>query len=122
MILGIGIDICPVNRIQQILERQGDAFENRVYTRTEREYAKGAARFDRLAARWAAREAAIKALNAPKGLGWHDISVENSQTGAPSLLFKGVALSLAEKLGVNNIMLSMTHAGGLAVAVVILEG
>ena len=122
MIIGVGIDICPIDRIREILERQGVAFEERVYTPAERAYAQGAARYDRLAARWAAKEAAIKALNAPSGIGWHDISVSNSETGAPSLILDGIARDHADKLGVNNIMLSMTHAGGQAVAVVIMEG
>lgn len=122
MIIGVGIDICPVDRIGQILQRQGDAFEKRVYTQTERDYAKGAARNDRLSARWAAKEAAIKALNMPAGFGWHDISVKNAPSGAPSLILTGAAKSHADQLGVKNILLSMSHAGGQAVAVVILEG
>lgn len=122
MILGLGIDICPIDRIAQIIARQGEAFEHRVYTPTERQYAQGAAKNDRLAARWAAKEAAIKALGAPEGIGWHNIAVENAPSGAPSLILSGIAKQHANALGVKNSILSMSHAGGQAVAVVILEG
>ena len=56
-----------------------------MYTKTEREYATGKIKHDRLAARWAAKEAAIKALGAPQGLNWQDIAIENTDTGAPTL-------------------------------------
>jgi len=122
MILGVGIDICPVDRITGIIERQGAAFEDKVFTETERDYARGKARGDRLAARWAAKEAGIKALGAPSGLKWHDLEVRNRDDGAPELIMSGAAVERARELGVVNVLLTMSHAGGMAVAVVILEG
>mgnify|MGYP001427477721 CR=1 FL=1 len=122
MILGLGIDLCPVDRIRDVIERQGDAFLSRVYTPAERDYATGAMRFDRLAARWAAKEAAIKALGGVSGIDWHDLCVVNADSGAPSLVLAGGAAARARQMGVTNILLSLSHAGGQAVAVVILEG
>lgn len=122
MILGIGIDICPVERIEGIVERQGETFEKRVFTETERNYAQGAVKGERLSARWAAKEAAIKALGAPAGLKWYDLEVVNAPNGAPSLKMAGQAKHTADKMGVKNVLLTISHAGGMAVAVVILEG
>ena len=125
MILGIGIDICPVNRIADVIERQGDAFVNRVYTKTEIAYCQKAVKSvkeERLAARWAAKEAAIKALGAPLKITWHELEVVNSADGAPSLILGKAARQHADSMGVKNILLSISHAGGTAVAVVIAEG
>jgi holo-[acyl-carrier protein] synthase len=122
VIIGVGIDICPVDRIEGIISRQGDGFTRKVYTPLEIAYSKGAAKGERLSARWAAKEAAIKALGAPTGVNWHDISVENRPDGAPLLILQGAAKEAADRLGVKNTLLTMSHAGGMAVAVVILEG
>ncbi len=122
MIVGLGIDVCPVERIAGIFERHGDAFARRVFTDVERAHAgDGVVRDERLAARWAAKEAAIKALAAPTGLKWHDLAVVNDEAGAPSLVLSGAAGEHARKLGVRRILLSLSHAGGIAVAVVVLE-
>lgn len=123
MILGIGIDVCPVERIGGILERHGDLFADRVFTAGERAHAgDGRARDERLAARWAAKEASIKALGAPDGLRWHDMEVVNDESGAAAMRFGGPAEQRASELGVERVWLSISHAGGVAVAVVILEG
>ena len=122
MILGLGVDICPVNRIEEVLERQGVSFEEKVFTDGERRYSVGKAKGDRLAARWAAKEAGIKALGAPEGLHWHDLEVRNREDGAPTLIMRGAAAERAKTLGVTNTLLTLSHAGGMAVAVVILEG
>ncbi|MBN2343373.1 MAG: holo-ACP synthase [Deltaproteobacteria bacterium] len=122
MIIGVGIDICPIDRIGDVLKRHGDAFMNRVYTRSEQDYAEGKIKNDRLAARWAAKEATIKALGAPEGLSWQDIAIENDESGAPRLTLSGAAKTHADTIGVTHTLVSMTHAGGQAVAVVILEG
>jgi holo-[acyl-carrier protein] synthase len=123
VILGVGIDLCPVERIGGIVERHGDLFVDRVFTDGEREHAgDGVVRDERLAARWAAKEAAIKALGAPDGLRWHDMEVVNDESGAASLRLGGRADERARELGVAQIWLSISHAGGMAAAVVILEG
>ncbi|NLN63400.1 MAG: holo-ACP synthase [Myxococcales bacterium] len=122
MILGVGVDICPVQRIEDIVARQGDAFVDKVFTETERRYATGRAQGERLAARWAAKEAAIKALGAPTGMKWHDIWVQNRPDGAPELQLAGAAAARFAQLGAVRTWLTLSHAGGMAVAVVIIEG
>ena len=123
MILGLGVDLCPVDRIERILDRHGGLFTERVFTETEQAYAgQHRTQGERLAARFAAKEAAIKALGAPKGLRWRDMAVSNDESGAPHLNLSGRAKARAEEMGVARTMLSLSHAGGMAVAVVILEG
>ncbi|MDJ0766156.1 MAG: holo-ACP synthase [Myxococcota bacterium] len=123
MILGLGIDVCPIDRIEQVLGRHGDIFSRRVFTDSEQAHAgDGRARAERLAARWAAKEASIKALGGPSGLRWRDMEVVNAPSGAPALLFHGQAAERAQEMGVVRRFLSLSHAGGVAVAVVILEG
>jgi len=123
VILGVGIDVCPVERIGGILERHGDLFTDRVFTAGEKQHAgDGPVRDERLAARWAAKEASIKALGAPDGLRWHDMEVVNDESGAATLKLAGNADDRAKELGVERIWLSISHAGGVSVAVVILEG
>ena len=124
MILGMGIDICPISRIEDVIDRQGELFTKRVFTQKERTHATKGKKVtgERLAARWAAKEAAIKALGAPHGLRWHDMEVANSPDGAPSLILRGAAKEHADRIGVEHVHISLSHAGGVSVAVVILEG
>lgn len=123
MILGIGVDLCPVERMEQILSRRGDLFESRVFTDGELERAgNGVVKCERLAARFAAKEAAIKALGAPDGLKWKDMEVVSDSEGAPSLALHGKAAERASAMGVSRTWISLSHAGGTAVAVVVLEG
>lgn len=124
MILGIGVDLCPVERMERIVDRHGDLFINRVFTPAERTYAgEGVNRAERFAARFAAKEALIKALGgAPSGLRWHDMEVQKASSGAPSMVLKGSAEARAVALGVRKCWLSLTHAGAAAVAMVVLEG
>jgi len=122
VIVGLGIDVCSVARIEGILERHGSIFADRVFTEGELAHAgKGPVKCERLAARWAAKEAAIKALGAPEGLAWHDMEVVNAEDGAPSMRLSGSAASCAAAKRVSNILLSISHAAGVAVAVVVLE-
>jgi holo-[acyl-carrier protein] synthase len=123
VILGLGVDICPVERIEGILRRHGDIFSTRVFTDGERDRAgAGKVTAERLAARFAAKEAAVKALGAPDGLRWRDMEVVTGDDGAPSMRFRGKAKERAEELGVKRVLISLSHAGGMAVAIVILEG
>ncbi len=124
MIVGSGVDLCEVPRVQAAIERHGDRFKKRVFTDREIAYAESKAnRYERYAARFAAKEAGMKALGTGwrGGLGWRDIEVTNLRSGRPTLAFHGVAAQVAEKLGVKNIALSMTHTEEQAMAMVILE-
>ena len=123
MILGTGIDICEVRRIREAMERH-TRFRDRVFTDREIAYAESKAnRYERYAARFAAKEAAMKALGTGwrGGIGWRDIEVTNLQSGRPALTFHGVAAEIAGKLGTHNISLSLTHTAEQAMAFVVLE-
>ncbi len=124
MIVGSGVDLCEVPRMKAALERHGDRFKMRVFTDREIAYAESKANpFERYAARFAAKEAGMKALGTGwrGGLGWRDIEVTNLRSGRPTLSFYGVAAEIAAKLGVKNIALSLTHTVEQAMAIVILE-
>lgn len=123
MIVGTGTDICEVRRIREAMERH-TRFRDRVFTDREIAYAESKAnRYERYAARFAAKEAAMKALGTGwrGGLGWRDLEVTNLRSGRPTLTLHGVAVQLAEKLGARNISLSLTHTAEQALAFVILE-
>ena len=124
VIVGTGIDLAEVARIREALERYGDRFRNRVYTAREIAYVERKAnRFERYAARFAAKEAGMKAI----GTGWrhgvtcHDFEVTNLPSGRPTLAFSGVAAEVAARLRVTNVALSLTHTAELGMAFVILE-
>ncbi|MFW6050535.1 MAG: holo-ACP synthase [Myxococcota bacterium] len=122
MIVGVGLDLCEVARVRRILERRGRDFMDRVLTPDERAYCER--RRDPavpFAGRFAAKEATIKALAAPKGLRWHDMVVEPAEGVPPRLALHGVAEAAATRMGVVRTHLTITHDGGLAAAVVILE-
>lgn len=124
MIVGSGVDLCEVERIRAAIERHGDHFKNRVFTDREIAYAESKAnRFERYAARFAAKEAGMKALGTGwrGGLGWRDLEVTNLGTGRPTLAFHGKAAEIAANLGVRNVALSLTHTAEQAMAMVILE-
>ena len=124
MIVGSGVDLCEVPRLRQAMERHGDRFKRRVYTDREIAYAESKAnRFERYAARFAAKEAGMKALGTGwrGGLGWRDLEVTNLRTGRPTLAFHGKAAEIAERLKVRNVALSLTHTTEQAMAMVILE-
>ena len=124
MIIGTGVDLCEVDRIRAAIERHGRRFVDRIYTEAEIAYAERKAnRHERYAARFAAKEAAMKALGTGMrgGVRWKDFEVANLRSGRPTMKFHGKAAEYAEKLGVKNISLSMTHTGVQAMAMVILE-
>jgi len=106
------------------MERHGERFKNRVFTEREIRYAESKAnRYERFAARFAAKEAGMKALGTGwrGGLGWRDLEVTNLPSGRPTLAFHGKAELIAQKLGVRNAALSLTHTAEQAMAMVILE-
>jgi holo-[acyl-carrier protein] synthase len=124
VILGTGVDLCEVSRIESAIARHGRRFVERVYTEREIAYAEPKAnRYERYAARFAAKEAGMKALGTGwrRGLTWRDLEVTNFASGRPALTFHGKAAEIAERLGVRNVSLSITHTAGQAMAMVILE-
>jgi holo-[acyl-carrier protein] synthase len=124
MIVGLGVDIAEISRIEKAIRRHGDPFLHRLFTPAEIEYCQGYRnRFERFAGRFAAKEAAMKALGTGwrRGVRWLDIEVVRDQAGKPSLRLTGQAGVLAAELGVRNIALTITHAGDTALAEVIFE-
>jgi holo-[acyl-carrier protein] synthase len=124
MIVGTGIDIAEVPRIRQAIERFGDRFLNRIYTEGERRYCDSKAnRVERYAARFAAKEAAMKALGTGwnHGVRWQDCETVRMPGGRPTMAFHGKANEFAAKLGVKNAALSISHTAEQAIAQVILE-
>ncbi len=123
-IVSIGIDIVEVYRIRETIERT-PRFAERVFTPAEREYcdAKGAAAAQSYAARFAAKEAFLKALRTGwRGrVTWHDMEILNDDLGAPAITVTGEARKLLEELGADNVHLSMSHTAEHAVAQIVLE-
>ena len=124
MIVGIGTDLCEVDRIQESVERFGARFLDRIYTANEQAYVERKKnRFERYAARFAAKEAGMKAIGTgwSNGVRWQDFEVTNLPSGRPTLKLHGKAAEWAARLGAQQIHLSLTHTQGMALAVVILE-
>jgi holo-[acyl-carrier protein] synthase len=124
VIIGSGVDLCEVARIQSSFERFGARFIQRIFTPLEIAYCDSKAnRFERYAARFAAKEAGMKALGTGwrRGITWKDFEVANLPSGRPTLRFSGKAAEIAAKLGVTNIALSVTHTSEQALAQVLLE-
>jgi holo-[acyl-carrier protein] synthase len=126
VLLGLGIDVVDIARIRRILEGPPDRarrFVDRCFTTAERDYCHGARDgAARYGARFAAKEAASKALGVPPGVRWVDVEVVKGESGAPSLALHGVAAERAQRIGVRRVLVSLTHDGGIATAVVALEG
>jgi holo-[acyl-carrier protein] synthase len=124
MIVGLGMDVVDVARIERILAGppgRAERFLARCFTAAERAYCEPARdRATRYAARFAAKEAASKALGAPAGISWHDVEVARGE-GAPSLVLRGVAAAAADRAGAARVLVTLTHDAGVAAATVILE-
>jgi holo-[acyl-carrier protein] synthase len=124
MIVGLGMDITEVDRIEAAIRRHGRSFLERVFTPNEIAYCeKHRNRAERFAARFAAKEAAMKALGTgwARGVRWVDIEVMREPTGKPTLRLSGASRTIADGLGVRNIALTITHSGNMALAEVIFE-
>jgi holo-[acyl-carrier protein] synthase len=124
VIVGSGVDLCEVPRMEQAIARHGRRFLERLFTPGEIAYADSKAnRAERYAARFAAKEAGMKALGTGwrGGIAWRDFEVANLPSGRPSLRLHGKAAQIAAELGVHNIALSLTHTRDHALAMVILE-
>jgi len=124
MTIGTGIDIAETQRIEQALERHGERFSRKIFTPSEIAYCE---RFknkaERYAARFAAKEAAFKALGTgwANGIRWLDVEISHQPSGKPELLLSGRARELANQLGVTRAVVSISHANRYVVAQVILE-
>ena len=125
MIIGIGVDIIEITRLEQAIMRHGERFISRVFTPREAAYCETIARrAERYATRFAAKEAARKAIGAATplvALAWHDVEIISSTEGAPQLEFHGRAAELIEQLAVTRAHISLSHSAEQAVAFVILE-
>jgi holo-[acyl-carrier protein] synthase len=126
MIYGIGTDIVEIKRIEDAIANNGDRFLDRIFTKKEQEAAAGRGNQTRFyALRWAAKEAAWKAL-APgyqNGVSWHDLEVTSNEEGKPALVFHGKAASFFEDKtgGRGKTDLSLSDDGGMALAFVVLS-
>jgi holo-[acyl-carrier protein] synthase len=124
MIVGTGIDIAEVPRIAASIARFGERFLHRIFTEGEIRYCDAKAnRVERYAARFAAKEAAMKALGTGwnHGVTWRDVEVSRMPGGRPTITFHGKAAEFAAKLGAKHVALSLTHTAEHAIAQVILE-
>jgi holo-[acyl-carrier protein] synthase len=125
--LGAGVDVCAIERIERALGgRAGARFRARTFTAGEIAYCEGRrrTRMQSYAATFAAKEAVLKALGTGwgEGLGWHDVEVVRTEGGAPTATLHGPARLRARRMGVGQVHLTLAHDGGLAVAVVVLGG
>ena len=124
MIVGLGMDITEVDRMAAAISRRGRPFLQRVFTPTEIAYCeKHRNRAERFAGRFAAKEAAMKALGTgwACGVRWIDIEVVREASGKPTLKLSGVSRAIADRLGVKNIAVTITHDGNTALAQVVFE-
>jgi holo-[acyl-carrier protein] synthase len=123
MILGMGIDLCEVHRIRRLLEKDRDRFVRRVFRDGERAYC-DARRHPEIhyAARFAAKEAFLKAVGTGWRLGWLQVEVARGASGRPELILSGRAAELLRRRGVRRAHLTLTHTEETAAAVVLLEG
>lgn len=121
-ILGLGLDLVEIERIQRAVERHGAAFLDRVFTPAEQETYRG--NYARLAARWAAKEAVAKAFGTGLGaaMNWNEIGVVSAANGAPFVVLTGAAAETARTRGVHKILITLTHTLTTAGASVILLG
>jgi len=124
VIVGLGLDIAEIDRIEAAITRHGTPFLERVFTPGEVAYCERYRnKFERYAGRFAAKEAAMKALGTGwrRGVRWRDIEVTRELSGKPTLRLEGVARQVADALGVRNISLTISHSGNWALAEVIFE-
>lgn len=124
-VIGIGTDIIEVQRIEEMIHRHDETFLQRVYTPAEVEYCSDRkAAGQHYAGRWAAKEAALKALGTgwARGIKWTDIEVSNEPGGRPLLTLHGAALDYASQLGIRDMKISISHCKSYAVAYVVAVG
>jgi holo-[acyl-carrier protein] synthase len=124
MIVGLGVDITLIDRMEAAIARRGRALLERVFTPAEIRYCeKHRHSAERFAGRFAAKEAAMMALGTgwSRGVRWVDIEVVREPSGKPTLKLSGATRAIADGLGVKNIAITITHDGNMAMAQVIFE-
>ena len=124
MIVGLGVDIAEVHRVEAAMRRHGEAFLKRIFTPAEIAYCeRHRNKYERFAGRFAAKEAAMKALGTGWGRGvrWLDIEVVRLPGGKPTLQLRGQAEEFAKRLEVKNVSLTITHSADTALALVVFE-
>ena len=124
-VLGMGVDVMQPSRIEAAVSRRGEALLRRIFTPGELEYCRrGRNRYQRLAARFAAKEAALKALGTglTGAARWTDVEVAHVEGGAPAIRFCGEVARRAEDMGVVRVRVSLSHSRDTAVAAVLLLG
>jgi holo-[acyl-carrier protein] synthase len=121
MIVGLGLDVCSIERMRRALERHGDRFFSRICSPAERDDLKGSNPATSLAGRFAAKEAFAKALDGAPGVGWHEVEIRRGPSGRPQMTLRGRAHTMASQAGAVRWHVSITHDAGIAAAVVVLE-
>ncbi len=124
-VIAVGTDIVEVVRIGQMIERHGEIFLNRVYTNDEIRYCQRRKEYTQhFAGRWAAKEAVMKTLGTgwSRGVGWRDIEICSSRSGAPSIVLRGAAREIAEQAGISDVLISISHCRTFATATAIAVG
>ena len=122
MIVGLGTDIIEIVRIGRMIERHGELFLNRVFTDDEIRYCQRRKEcYQHFAGRWAAKEAVMKTLGTGfiRGVGWRDIEVASQKSGKPTINIRGGAGELAERMGIGEILISISHCREYATATAI---
>ncbi len=125
LVIAVGTDIVEVLRIGQMIERHGEIFLNRVYTDDEIRYCQRRKEYTQhYAGRWAAKEAVMKTLGTgwSRGVGWRDIEICSSLSGAPSIALRGAAREIAEQAGIGSVLISISHCRTYATATAIAVG
>lgn len=124
-VIGIGTDIVECLRIAHMIERHGELFLTRVYTPHEISYCSARkAATQHYAGRWAAKEAVLKALGTgwSRDIKWRDVEVRNDMGGKPEIVLEGGALEISRRLGIDNVLISISHCRSHATAFAIALG
>jgi len=124
-VLGIGTDITECLRIAQMIERHGELFVDRVYTADEIRYCQRRKQSTQhFTGRWAAKEAVLKALGTGwrRGISWRDVEVQNEPGGKPSIVLRGGAREAADRMGISEVLISISHCRSHATAFAIAVG
>ena len=121
MIVGIGVDVCSIERMKRALDRHGERFFARICSERERKDLEGREPSTALAGRFAAKEAFAKALDGARGVAWHDVEVRRRDSGRPVLELRGTATDAVVKFGADRWHVSISHDAEVAVAMVVLE-
>jgi holo-[acyl-carrier protein] synthase len=123
MVHGIGLDLVTVGRFARMIDRYGDRLLDKLFTAEERRYCDSYAHpAQHYAARFAAKEAILKALGVPRGLRWHELEVVSSPSREPRVRLSGRAAEVARERGIERVLLTLTHELDTAAAMVVAEG